>query len=83
MLKAASVAWRTLTHGTERWFCEPDGIVAGLRGCCYHHRRQGWRILGYTQSDMGNVGSDVDAIITQAAGTPSLADENVHCLLGR
>ena len=27
VLKAASVAWRTLIHGTERWFCEPDGIA--------------------------------------------------------
>ena len=31
VLKAASVAWQTLIHGTERWFCEPDGIVDGIR----------------------------------------------------
>ena len=36
---------RTLIHGTERWFCEPDGIVDGVRGCPYHHRREGWRVL--------------------------------------
>ena len=26
VVKAASVAWRTLTHDAKRWFCELDGM---------------------------------------------------------
>ncbi len=31
VVKAASVAWRTLTHDAERWFCELDWMVDGIR----------------------------------------------------
>ncbi len=31
VVKAASVAWRMLTHGAERWFRELDGMVDGVR----------------------------------------------------
>ena len=35
VLKAASVAWRTLIHGTERWFCEPDGSCKATQSPVY------------------------------------------------
>ena len=31
VVKAASVAWRTLSHDAERWFCELDWMVDGIR----------------------------------------------------
>ena len=31
MAKAASVARRTLTHDGDRWFCELDGTIDGVR----------------------------------------------------
>ena len=31
LVKAASVAWRTLTHDAERWFCKLDWKDNGIR----------------------------------------------------
>ena len=31
VVKAGSVACQMLTHSTERWFCELDGIVDSVR----------------------------------------------------
>ena len=31
VVKAASVAWRQLTQDAERWFCELDWMIDGLR----------------------------------------------------
>ena len=31
VVKAASVAWRRLTHVAESWFCELDWVVDGIR----------------------------------------------------
>ena len=30
VVNAASVAWRTLTHDAERWFCEFDRMIDGV-----------------------------------------------------
>jgi hypothetical protein len=32
VVDAAFVAWRPLTHDAERWFCELDRVVDGVRG---------------------------------------------------
>ena len=40
VVKAASVAWRTLTHGAERSFRELDGMVDGVRERYYHGSRR-------------------------------------------
>ena len=56
MLKAASVAWRTLIQGTERWFCEPDGIVDGVADAATVTVVKDGGFFGHLQSDMGNVG---------------------------
>ena len=42
VVKAASVAWRPLTHDAERWFCELDWTVDGIREGNYHGSRWGW-----------------------------------------
>ena len=31
VVKVASVDWRPLTHDAERWFCELDWMVDGVR----------------------------------------------------
>jgi len=41
VVKAAPVAWRPLTHDTERWICELDWMVDGIREGNYHGSRWG------------------------------------------
>ena len=41
VVKAASVAWRLLTHDVERWMCELDWMVDGIRESNYYGARRG------------------------------------------
>ena len=58
MVKAASVAWRPLTHDAERWFVSLMGTLTAFMSDTTMALVEDGRLLGTRQLDMGNSGLD-------------------------
>jgi len=56
VVKAASVAWRPLTHDAKRWFCELDWMLTAFVSDTTMALVEDGEVLGSRQLDMGNSG---------------------------
>ena len=58
MVKAASVAWRPLTHDAERWFVSLMETLTAFVSYTTMALVEEGRLLGTRQLDMGNSGQE-------------------------